>query len=166
MLQTAKALCRLSPRSKLAKQFRKLEFERLFIDFIVEHERDPGSVELAEALNVTPRTVRNYLRERRERLHGPEKIWVHWYGKDGKPTGSPELLTLEEYAVRAGLSVRQARRLIWEQRRDRIAEVREQFKTDHETTKDGQTICGARSGENRTSCSIFPGNQNRSQNTF
>jgi len=58
------------------------------------------------------------------------------YGKDGKPEGSPELLTLEEYAVRAGLSVRQARRRIWEQRRDWIAEVREQFKTDHETTKE------------------------------
>jgi hypothetical protein len=57
-------------------------------------------------------------------------------GQDGKPAGSPELLTLEEYAVRSGLSVRQARRRIWEQRRDRIAEVREQFKTDHKTTKE------------------------------
>jgi hypothetical protein len=136
MLQTAKALCRLSPRSKLAKQFRQLELERLFIDFIVEHDRYPGSVELAKALDVTPRTLRTYLRERRECLHGPEKIWVHWYGKDGKPAGSPELLTLEEYAVRAGLSVRQARRRIWVQRRDRIAEVRAQFKTDHETAKE------------------------------
>lgn len=58
-------------------------------------------------------------------MHGPAKIWVHWYGEDGKPTGSPELLTVEEYAVRAGLSVRQARRQAWEQRRDRIAAIRE-----------------------------------------
>jgi hypothetical protein len=136
MFETARALCRLSPRSEFAKQFRQTELERLFIEFIVEHERCPGSVELAKALDVTPRTVRTYLRERLERLHGPKKIWVHWYGKDGKPAGSPELLTLEEYAERTSLSLREARRLIWEQRRDRIAEVREQFKTDHETTKE------------------------------
>jgi hypothetical protein len=97
MFETARALCRLSPRSEFAKQFRQTELERLFNEFIVEHERCPGSVESAKALDVTPRTVRTYLRERRERLHGPEKFWVHWYGKDGKPAGSPELLTLEEY---------------------------------------------------------------------
>jgi hypothetical protein len=125
MLQTTRAFCRLSPRSKPTKQLRQLELERLFIDFIMEHDRYPGSAELAKALDVTPRTVRTYLRERRERMHGPAKIWVHWYGEDGKPTGSPELLTIEEYAVRAGLSVRQARRRIWEQRRDRIAAIRE-----------------------------------------
>ena len=136
MFETARALCRLNPRSKFSKEFRKTELERLYIEFIVEHERYPGSVELAEALDVTPRTVRTYLRERRERLYGPEKICVHWYGKDGKPTGSPEFLTIDEYAKRTGLSIREARRQIWEQRRDRIAEVREQFKTDHKTTKE------------------------------
>jgi predicted transcriptional regulator len=127
------ALFRLSPRSRLAKQFRQLELERLFIEFIVEHERYPGSVELAEALNVTPRTVRNYLRERRERLHGPAKVWVHWHGYDGKPARPPELLTIGEYAERTGFSVREVRRLIWEQRRDWIAEVREQYRKPQET---------------------------------
>jgi len=64
MLQTAKALWRIRPRSNLAKQSRQLELERLFFDFIVEHGRYPGSVKLAKALDVTPRTIRNYLRER------------------------------------------------------------------------------------------------------
>jgi len=134
--ESVTALIRLMPKSRLTKQFRKLQLERLFIDFIVEHDRYPGSAELAKALDVTPRTVRTYLRERHERLHGPDKVWVHWCNENGKETGPPELLTLEEYAVRAGLSVRQARRRIWEQRRDRVAEAREQFKTDHKTTKE------------------------------
>lgn len=121
------ALCRLSPRSRLAKQFRKLELERFFCDYILENERYPGSVELAKALKVTPRTVRNYLRERRERLHGPAKVWVNWHGDDGKPVGPPESLTIDEFAKRTGLSIREARRRIWEQRRDWIAGVREQF---------------------------------------
>jgi hypothetical protein len=124
------------PRSEFAKQFRQTELERLFIEFIVENERYPGSAELAKALDVTPRTIRNYLRERRERLHGAAKVWVHWHGDDGKPLRPPELLTIEEYAERTSLSLREVRRLIWEQRRDRIAEVREHFKTDHKTTKE------------------------------
>src|SRR5260221_3865582 len=93
MLGTAKALCRLSPRSKLAKQFRRLELEQFFLDFILEHDRYPGSAELAEVLDVTPRTVRNYLGELRERLHGPVKVWVHWRGDDGEPPKSPQILT-------------------------------------------------------------------------
>ena len=128
MFETARALCRLSPRSEFAKQFRQTELERLFIEFIAENERYPASAELVKALDVTPRTVRNYLRERRERLHGPYKVWVHWCNENGKETGPPELLTIEEYAVRAGFSVCEARRQIWEQRRDWIAEVRERYR--------------------------------------
>jgi len=123
----AKAICRISPRSKLAKKFRQNEFERLFLEFIMEKHRYPGSVELAKALNVSPRTVRNYLKERRERLYGPEKVYVHWYGQNGEPMGPPELLTIDECADRLKLSVREVKRQIWEQRRDRIAELRKQF---------------------------------------
>jgi hypothetical protein len=130
MRETAEALCRLSPRSKFAKKYRQIELERLYLEFIMEHERYPGSAELAKALNVSPRTVRNYLRERRERLHGPAQVWVHWQGDDGKPARPPEFLTVDEYAKRTGFSIREVRRRIWEQRRDSIAQVRKQFEKD------------------------------------
>ena len=134
--ESVTALIRLMPKSRLTKQFRKLQLERLFIDFIVENERYPGSAELAKALDVTPRTIRNYLRERRERLHGAAKIWLYLHHENGKQSGAPEFLTIEECAPRLGLSVREVRRKIWEQRRDFVATVRQQFKTDHKTTKE------------------------------
>ena|SRR6516225_12277384 len=38
--------------------------------------------ELAKALEVTARTVRNYLAERREELFGPQRIWLHLYSDE------------------------------------------------------------------------------------
>jgi predicted transcriptional regulator len=86
----------------------------------------PGTMELAKRLKVTPRTIRTYLKERREMLSGPEMYWLHLYAEN-EPVGPPELLAIEECAKRTGLSVREIRRKIWEERRDRIAKIREQF---------------------------------------
>jgi hypothetical protein len=112
---------------KLAKQMRKELLELIFCESVQENRGWPGSVELAEQLGVTPRTVRTYLKERRERLCGPDKVWSHLYDEDGKPIGEPKLLSLDECAQRTGLTVRELRRQIWEQRRDRIAKVREKY---------------------------------------
>jgi hypothetical protein len=133
-----RSLLAMSPKSKWAKQYRKTELERLLCESILERDRWLGSVELGKLLNVTPRTVRTYLKERRELLSGPAKIWLHLHDKDGKPVGVPELLTIEECAEHVGVSVREIRRKIWEQRRDWIAEVREQFKEDRKTAKESK----------------------------
>lgn len=125
----------LGRKAKWAKEFRKLELERLLYEFVLENFRWPGATELAESLNVSPRTVRNYLKERRIRLNGPDKIWVHWYA-DGKSVGPPELLTIEEYARRTGRSLREMRRQIWEERKDRIAAIRELYAKDRSVEKD------------------------------
>jgi hypothetical protein len=114
--------------SSVAKEFRQRHLEIVLCEFYLENDREPGSVELAKQLGVTPRTVRTYLKERRERLWGPEKVWYHLHDKDGKEIGKPELLTIDECARRAGLTVREIRRQFWEQRRDWIAKVREEYR--------------------------------------
>ena len=114
----------LGRRGKAAKRCRKSELERLVCESLVNDDRMPGTLELAKMLKVTPRTVRTYLKERREELNGPDKIWLHVY-----PGAPPELLTIEECALRTGLSVREIRRKIWEERRDRIAKIREQYRS-------------------------------------
>jgi len=84
-------------------------------------------MELVERLKVTPRTIRTYLQERRQALNGPDRIWLHLY-VDGKLIGPPELLTIGECAERTGLSLREIRRKIWEQSRDEIERIREQYR--------------------------------------
>jgi transcription initiation factor IIE alpha subunit len=125
----AEQLARLSPRSKFAKEFRKLQLEKLICSTILESHRDLGSVEIAEKLGLTPRTVRNYLRERRLALFGPDRVTVHWYADEAftKQT-AVEVLTMDEYAQKLGISTRELRRQIWMERRDRIAKLRAEYK--------------------------------------
>ena len=69
-------------RSKLAKGTRKLEMEKLIVSSAYEKDANLGASELAKELEVTPRTVRNYLAERREELFGPQRIWLHLYSDE------------------------------------------------------------------------------------
>jgi len=115
-------------RGKFAKRCRQAELEQLICESLFEDRRIPGTMELAKRLKVTPRTIRTYLKERREMLNGPEMYWLHLYAEN-EPVGPPELLAIEECAKRTGLSVREIRRKIWEERRDRIAKIREQYRS-------------------------------------
>ena len=115
-------------RGKFAKRCRQAELEQLICESLFEDRRIPGTMELAKRLKVTPRTIRTYLKERREMLNGPEMYWLHLYAEN-EPIGPPELLAIEECAKRTGLSVREIRRKIWEERRDRIAKIREQYRS-------------------------------------
>src|SRR5208283_1591366 len=119
----AEQFARLSPRSRFAKEFRKLQLEKLICSRILESRRDLGSVEIAQELGVTPRTVRTYLRERQETLLGPPKIWLHTHDETGKKV-SVDLLPLDECAQKLGISPRELRRRIWLERRNRIARAR------------------------------------------
>ena len=123
----AEHLARLAPRSKFAKQFRKLQLEHLIGSSVLEHDRSLGSVEIAQELGVTPRTVRTYLRERNETLFGPPKISLRTFGDTGK-ADSVDLLPLDECAQKLGISPRELRRRIWMERRDRIAKLRAKYK--------------------------------------
>ena len=96
-------------RRSLRGEVEHQHLEIILCEFLLENDRCPGSAELAKQLGVTPRTVRTYLKERREWLCGPEKVWLHLY-EDGKPIGEPELLTIEECARRVGITVRELRR--------------------------------------------------------
>jgi hypothetical protein len=116
-----------TPRSKYATTLRKLRCQRLIYETILEKRTYPGSVELAEKLGVTPRTIRNYFKERRQELWGPDKIWLSLVDEQGREVGKPEFLTYEECARKTNLSVRELRREIWMKRRDRIAAVRGEY---------------------------------------
>jgi hypothetical protein len=118
----------LGQRSRIGKRCRAAELERLISESLFEDDRMPGAAQLAKRLKVTPRTIRTYLKERREMLNGPEMYWLHLYAEN-EPVGPPELLAIEECAKRTGLSVREIRRKIWEERRDRIAKIREQYRS-------------------------------------
>jgi hypothetical protein len=84
---------------------------------------------MAKELGVTPRTVRNYLRERRLALFGPDRVTVHWYADEAFTNQTAvEVLTLDEYAKKLGISTRELRRQIWMERRDRIAKLRAEYK--------------------------------------
>jgi predicted transcriptional regulator len=62
-------------------------------------------------LGVTTRTIRNYWKERLERIHGPEKVYLHLHDAEaGKE--SVELLTLEECAKKLSISVAELRKRI------------------------------------------------------
>jgi predicted transcriptional regulator len=115
-------------RSKLSKAIRKLEYEKLYCT------ANLGAAEIARQLNVTPRTVRNYLKERREELQGPELINLHTHDETGLEI-SVELLPIDQVARRLGLTLRQLKRKIWEERRDRIAKLREEWKQKKGETK-------------------------------
>ena len=93
-----------------------------------------GAAEIARQLNVTPRTVRNYLKERREELQGPELVYLHTHDETGWEI-SVELLPIDQVAKRLGLTLRQYKRKIWEERRDRIAKVRKEWKQKKGETK-------------------------------
>jgi hypothetical protein len=93
-------------RGKFAKRCRQAELEQLICESLFEDRRIPGTMELAKRLKVTPRTIRTYLKERREMLNGPEMYWLHLYAEN-EPVGPPELLAIEECARRTGLSVRE-----------------------------------------------------------
>lgn len=123
----AEYLARRAPRSKLGKEFRKLQMEKLLCTIAIERDRNVGSVEIAEMLGVTPRTVRNYLREGKETLFGPQQIELHNIDETGK-TVSVDLLPLDECAQKLGISTRELRRRIWMERRDRIAKLRAEYK--------------------------------------
>lgn len=99
-----------TPRSKYSKALRNLELERLICSTILEKGAFPGSVELADKLGVTPRTIRNYFRERRLELCGPEKIWLQPIDARGCEIGDPELLTFDECAKKMNHSLRELRR--------------------------------------------------------
>jgi hypothetical protein len=113
-----------TPRSKYSKVLRKFEFERLICSTILEKGAFPGSAELAEKLGVTPRTIRNYFKERRLELCGSEKIWLQSVDEQGRKIENPEVLTLDECARKMNQSVQDLRRQIWMERRDRIAALR------------------------------------------
>jgi predicted transcriptional regulator len=100
--------------------------EKLLCTIVIERDRDVGSVEIAELLGVTPRTVRTYLRERRETLLGPPQIWLHTLDETGKAVSV--LLPLDQCAQKLGISTRELRRRIWMERRDRIATLRAEYK--------------------------------------
>jgi transcriptional regulator with XRE-family HTH domain len=120
---------RLSPRSKFAKEFRKLQLEHLLASSILDSDRFAGAAEMAKELGVTPRTVRNYLRERRLALFGPDRVTVHWYADEAFTNQTAvEVLTMDEYAQKLGISTRELRRRIWMERRDRIAKLRAKYK--------------------------------------
>jgi hypothetical protein len=123
----ANHFARLSPRSKFAKEFRKLQLEHLICSSLLEHDRNLGSVEIAKELGVTPRTVRTYLRERNESLVGPRKILLQTIDETGKEV-SAELLPLDQCAQKLGISTRELRRRIWMERRDRIAKLRAKYR--------------------------------------
>jgi DNA-binding CsgD family transcriptional regulator len=116
-------------RSKLSKAFRKFELEKLICSTPLG-SASLGPAEMAKRIGVTARTVRSYLAERREELCGPPKVWLHLYSDDQHTQRIEEaaLLTLDECARRLNISVRQLRRQIWEERRDRIARVRAEWK--------------------------------------
>jgi hypothetical protein len=118
----------LGQLSRIGKRCRAAELERLIWESLFEDDRMPGAAQLAKRLKVTPRTIRTYLKERREMLNGPEMYWLHLYAEN-EPVGPPELLAIEECAKRTGLSVREIRRKIWEERRDRIAKIRERYRS-------------------------------------
>jgi hypothetical protein len=118
---------RLKPRSKLAKEIRKLQMEKLLCTIVIERDRGVGSVEIAEMLGVTPRTIRTYLSERRQRIWGPPIIRLHNIDETGK-TVSVDLLPLDQCAQKLGISTRELRRRIWMERRDRIAKLRAEYK--------------------------------------
>jgi hypothetical protein len=117
-------------RSKLVKLIRMTAFEHILCDAILDGVHLPGSVRLGELLGVIPRTARTYLKERRERMCGPQKIWLHSYedAELTKPVGRPELITIHEYAKRIGITVREARRQIWKDRSEKIAKLRKECK--------------------------------------
>jgi predicted transcriptional regulator len=123
----AEQYARLFPRSKFAKEFRKLQLEKLLCTIATERDRNVGSVEIAEMLGVTPRTVRTYLRERHESISGPPTICLHNIDETGKEI-SVELLPLDQCAQKLGISPREIRRRIWMERRDRIAKLRAEYK--------------------------------------
>jgi predicted transcriptional regulator len=104
-------------RSKLSKAIRKFEFEKLY------SSANLGAAEIARRLNVTPRTVRNYLKGRREELCGPEKVYLHLRDQ-AAGTETTELLTIEDCAKRLNMTPKELNREIWRQRRDYIASVR------------------------------------------
>jgi hypothetical protein len=128
----AERIAKLWPRSKFAKEFRKLQLEKLIFSHIIEklehrQNRNLGSVEIAKELGVTPRTVRTYLSERRQSICGPRKIRLRIVDETGK-TVSVDLLPLDQCAQKLGISTRELRRHIWMERRDRIAKLRAQYK--------------------------------------
>ena len=108
-------------RSKLSKAIRKLEFEKLYCT------ANLGAAEIARQLNITPRTVRNYLKERRNEICGPEKVYLHLHDR-AAGTERIELLTVEECAKRLNIAPKELNREIWRQRRDYLARVRAAYR--------------------------------------
>ncbi len=105
-LAECEGLAGVSPRSKFAKEFRKLKLEKLFCSAIMSGT-NPNNAWFAEQLGVTTRTIRNYWKERL----GPEKIYLHSHNAEsGKE--SVELLTLEACAKRLSISVTELRKRI------------------------------------------------------
>jgi transcriptional antiterminator len=78
-----------TPTNRYSKALRMLELERLICSTILEKRAFPSSEELAQAVGVTPRTIRNYFKERRLRMWGPEKIWLRLEDEQGREVGKP-----------------------------------------------------------------------------
>jgi predicted transcriptional regulator len=87
-----------------------LKLEKLFCDACMSGT-NPNNAWFAEQLGVTTRTIRNYWKDRLERIHGPEKVYLHLHdAESGKE--SVELLTLEGCAKRLSISVTELRKRI------------------------------------------------------
>jgi hypothetical protein len=60
-------------------------------------------------------------------MWGPEKIWLRLEDEQGREVGKPQVLTFEECARRTNQSVRELKRQIWMERRDKIAAIRAEY---------------------------------------
>jgi len=62
-------------------------------------------------------------------LFGTDRVSVHWYAYEAFTNQTAvDVLTMDEYAQKLGISTRELRRRIWMERRDRIAKVRAEYK--------------------------------------